>query len=95
MTVVVFHRPGHLVRHQHRVLDPPDGRERLPHHAGRRLRAACGRPVLEARNNLGAALSIILGLSTWILFELFVPEGDIEPQLYGLAASAPACWQAA
>ncbi len=39
-------------------------------------------------NNLGAALSIILGLSTWILFELFVPEGDIEPQLYGLAASA-------
>jgi Na+/proline symporter len=39
-------------------------------------------------NNLGAALAIILGLSTWILFELFVPEGDIEPQLYGLAASA-------
>ena len=36
----------------------------------------------------GAALAIILGLSTWILFELFVPEGDIEPQLYGLAASA-------
>ena len=39
-------------------------------------------------NNLGAALAIILGLSTWILFELFVPEGDIEPQLYGVAASA-------
>ena len=39
-------------------------------------------------NNLGAALAIILGLSTWILFELFVPEGDVEPQLYGLAASA-------
>lgn len=39
-------------------------------------------------NNLGAALAIALGLSTWILFELFVPEGDIEPQLFGLAASA-------
>ncbi|MGD9871258.1 MAG: sodium:solute symporter family protein [Thauera sp.] len=39
-------------------------------------------------NNLGAALAIILGLATWILFELFVPEGDVEPQLYGLAASA-------
>jgi Na+/proline symporter len=39
-------------------------------------------------NNLGATLSIVLGLATWILFELFVPEGDVEPQLYGLAASA-------
>ncbi len=39
-------------------------------------------------NNLGATLSIALGLSTWLLFELFVPEGDIEPQLFGLAASA-------
>jgi SSS family transporter len=39
-------------------------------------------------NNLGATLSIVLGLATWLLFEMFVPEGDIEPQLYGLAASA-------
>jgi len=39
-------------------------------------------------NNLGAALAIVCGLATWILFELFVPEGDIEPQLFGLAASA-------
>ncbi|PKO79655.1 MAG: sodium:solute symporter, partial [Betaproteobacteria bacterium HGW-Betaproteobacteria-13] len=39
-------------------------------------------------NNLGAGLAIALGLFTWIFFELFVPEGDIEPQLFGLAASA-------
>lgn len=39
-------------------------------------------------NNLGATLSIVLGLGTWLLFELFVPEGDIEPQLFGLMASA-------
>jgi solute:Na+ symporter, SSS family len=38
-------------------------------------------------NNLGASLSIGLGLSTWLLFEIFIPEGDIEPQLYGLIAS--------
>lgn len=39
-------------------------------------------------NNLGATLAIVLGIGTWLLFELFVPEGDIEPQLFGLAASA-------
>ena len=39
-------------------------------------------------NNLGATLAIVCGLSTWILLELFVPEGDVEPQLYGLVASA-------
>ncbi len=39
-------------------------------------------------NNLGAALAMTLGLSTWLLLETFVPEGDVEPQLYGLAASA-------
>ncbi|WP_068809322.1 sodium:solute symporter family protein [Thauera phenolivorans] len=39
-------------------------------------------------NNLGAALAIVLGLATWLLLEATVPEGDIEPQLFGLAASA-------
>ncbi len=39
-------------------------------------------------NNLGATLAIVLGLGTWLFLELFVPEGDIEPQLFGLAASA-------
>ncbi|MDP2195872.1 MAG: sodium:solute symporter, partial [Rhodocyclaceae bacterium] len=39
-------------------------------------------------NNLGATLSIILGLGTWLLFEIFVIEGDIQPQLFGLVASA-------
>lgn len=38
-------------------------------------------------NSLGAALAIVLGIGTWLFFELFVPEGDIEPQLYGLALS--------
>lgn len=39
-------------------------------------------------NNLGAGLAIIFGIGTWLLLEVFVPEGDIEPQLYGLIASA-------
>lgn len=39
-------------------------------------------------NNLGATLAIVLGIGTWLMLELFVPEGDIEPQLFGLAVSA-------
>jgi Na+/proline symporter len=39
-------------------------------------------------NNLGALLAIVLGLATWLMFELLVPEGGIEPQLFGLVASA-------
>ena len=39
-------------------------------------------------NNLGAALAIVFGISTWLGFELFVPEGEIGPQLYGVVASA-------
>ena len=39
-------------------------------------------------NNLGATLSIVFGIGTWLMFELFVAEGDIEPQLFGLAAGA-------
>jgi solute:Na+ symporter, SSS family len=39
-------------------------------------------------NNLGATLAIVLGIGTWLMLELFVPEGDIEPQLYGLVVSA-------
>lgn len=39
-------------------------------------------------NNLGAALAVGLGIGTWLFLELFVPEGDIEPQLYGVVASA-------
>ena len=38
-------------------------------------------------NNLGAGLSILFGLGTWLSLELFAPEGDIEPQLFGLCAS--------
>lgn len=39
-------------------------------------------------NNLGATLAIVLGLGTWLALELFVPEGDVEPQLYGVLVSA-------
>ncbi len=39
-------------------------------------------------NNLGAGLAIVLGIGTWLMLELFVPEGDVEPQLFGLVASA-------
>jgi len=38
-------------------------------------------------NNLGAGMAVVLGLGTWLFLELFIPEGDIEPQLFGLAAS--------
>jgi Na+/proline symporter len=39
-------------------------------------------------NNLGATLAITFGLTTWLLLEFTQPEGDIEPQLIGLVASA-------
>lgn len=39
-------------------------------------------------NNLGAGLAILFGLGTWLMLELFAPEGDVEPQLVGLLASA-------
>lgn len=39
-------------------------------------------------NNLGATLAIVLGIGSWLMLELFVPEGDIEPQLFGLVVSA-------
>ncbi|GAA4023039.1 sodium:solute symporter family protein [Actimicrobium antarcticum] len=35
----------------------------------------------------GALASIILGLSSWVLFELFAPEGFWPPQLVGVLAS--------
>jgi hypothetical protein len=37
---------------------------------------------------VGVTLSIVLGLGTWLGFEIFAEEGIIEPHLYGLAASA-------
>lgn len=39
-------------------------------------------------NNLGATLAITFGLTTWLLLEFTQPEGNIEPQLIGLVASA-------
>lgn len=39
-------------------------------------------------NNLGVTLAIVLGLGTWIGCEILVPEGVIEPHLFGLVASA-------
>jgi SSS family transporter len=39
-------------------------------------------------NNLGALLSIIFGLSVWILLEILGIEEPVEPQLIGLLASA-------
>jgi solute:Na+ symporter, SSS family len=37
--------------------------------------------------NLGAMLSIILGLTVWIWMEMINPEGTVPPQLAGLIAS--------
>ncbi len=39
-------------------------------------------------SNLGAGLSIVLGLVTWIAMEFIAPEAALPPQLVGLIASA-------
>jgi len=39
-------------------------------------------------NNLGATMAIVFGLGTWLSLELFGTEGNVEPQLIGLVASA-------
>lgn len=38
-------------------------------------------------SNLGATLSMIMGLGSWLFLEIFVPEIAFEPQLIGLFAS--------
>src|SRR5690606_14096413 len=38
-------------------------------------------------SNLGATLSIALGLGTWLILEFTVPDLPFEPQLVGLFAS--------
>ena len=37
--------------------------------------------------NLGATLAVVLGLTVWIGFETFTPDGVMPPQLAGLLAS--------
>lgn len=39
-------------------------------------------------NNLGAGLSIVLGLAVWIAMEFIAPESALPPQFAGLIASA-------
>jgi Na+/proline symporter len=52
------------------------------------------RPSIDAAtfwrraNNLGATLSIALGLGVWLLAEAFYPDAVVEPHLFGLLASA-------
>ncbi len=38
-------------------------------------------------NNLGAILSLIMGIGTWLIFEFFEYEFFVEPQIFGLVAS--------
>jgi len=38
-------------------------------------------------SNLGAALSMALGLGSWLFLEIFIPEVPFEPQLIGLLLS--------
>ncbi len=38
-------------------------------------------------NNLGATLSLTMGISTWLILEFFENEFFVEPQIFGLAAS--------
>ena len=39
-------------------------------------------------NNLGAGLSIVLGLVAWIAMEFVAPDAALPPQFAGLIASA-------
>lgn len=39
-------------------------------------------------NNLGAGLSIVLGLAMWIAMEFIAPEAALPPQFAGLIAGA-------
>ena len=39
-------------------------------------------------SNLGAGLSIVLGLATWIAIEFIAPEAALPPQFAGFIASA-------
>jgi Na+/proline symporter len=39
-------------------------------------------------SNLGAGLSIVLGLAAWVAMEYIAPEGALPPQFAGLIASA-------
>ena len=39
-------------------------------------------------NNLGAGLSIVLGLVAWVAMEFIAPEAALPPQFVGLIASA-------
>jgi Na+/proline symporter len=38
-------------------------------------------------NSLGGLLAVVLGLGTWIICEVVVPDGVMPPQLAGLLAS--------
>jgi Na+/proline symporter len=38
-------------------------------------------------SNLGAMMSIVMGLGSWLFLEIFIPEIAFEPQLIGLFAS--------
>lgn len=39
-------------------------------------------------SNLGATLSMIMGLGSWLFLEIFIPDVPFEPQLVGLVLSA-------
>ena len=39
-------------------------------------------------NNLGATLALVFGLGTWLVLEVLGIDDPVEPQLFGLAASA-------
>ena len=88
----VFNRLDNLVGQEAKTY-PPYNIERTGENAYRITLAGAFVPLAaglfwKRANNLGAALAIVLGLATWLLLEATVPEGDIEPQLFGLAASA-------
>jgi len=43
-------------------------------------------------NTQGALFAIALGVSSWLLLEIFHPDGRGPPQLFGLLMSLAGCW---
>ncbi len=65
-----------------------DGGKRLQDHPGGRLRPAGVQALYWKRaNTQGALFAIVAGVSSWLLLEIFHPDGMWPPQLFGLLMS--------
>ena len=89
LSVLVLARGRAGLRHRHaRHVHLRPGLGRVPGAAGRRVRPAGVRPVLEAATTQGALASVVLGLGTWLVFLATPALSEAFPQqLAGLLAA--------